>query len=524
MSEVQSSIFIMKNTPQSLKGSETYLKNRQWTVYSAASLKEAVAIIIQKQPEFVMVSADHPNKKVRILPKLLAQAFSVKIILYSETTTPAAMISLRDMNQPYVVYPPVSGPAIERMLLKMQKDSETQQGPDSSNHIARGNEPGAAPKVIQLKGEAPSAKDSAISFEQARLALSQLIDNSDDESSGANKGNTIFIDQSLEQRKQEEDLASWEERKEGESFEDWQKRMQSTLAFKSSTQGGQSNVSNLGGNKSEKPMRPPGMDNDEDWDPHKLSPIDSGGLNAKKGLPAFSQEDNLETATPQSIVQKGVTDALEKSVVRRTRSAADIQRIENSSHMACIIVDSSRFSGYLVAALGKDRKIDKSFLDAIKDRLFVFLRANGEQVKNEESMEVKLQEVKFESWALEQAEFLRKSIHDGDEIAMAFFPNKEVEVKLTESASEKMVSLNLNDLKDDTPVEFDLYMYLPSNNKYLLYTPQGMPFYKDQKNRLQEKGVAQMHLRKESAGDVKRYRAQNFLNEKIAEYKKGKQV
>ena len=68
-------------------------------------------------------------------------------------------------------------------------------------------------------------------------------------------------------------------------------------------------------------------------------------------------------------------------------------------------------------------------------------------------------------------------------------------------------------------MEFDVYVYLPENNKYVIYTPKGGTFYTRQKDRLLEKGVQRMHLKKESIGDVKRYRAQNYLNDKISQYK-----
>jgi hypothetical protein len=227
----------------------------------------------------------------------------------------------------------------------------------------------------------------------------------------------------------------------------------------------------------------------------------------------------------ESIVVKGSVDALDKTVITRDDLAEEqITKIENSTNVACITVDSPRFSGYLVAALGKNRKVDKAFIDSIKTKLFAYLKANGEVVNNEDSMGIKIQEVEFESWAIEQAEFLRKSVHDGDEVAMAFFPHQDLSTKLEDSASQKMVKMSVDELKEDIAVEFDLYMYMPANNKYLLYTPQGMPFYGKQKENLQGKGVTHMHLRRESVGEVKKYRAQNYLNDKIEAFKAAKKI
>jgi hypothetical protein len=106
---------------------------------------------------------------------------------------------------------------------------------------------------------------------------------------------------------------------------------------------------------------------------------------------------------------------------------------------------------------------------------------------------------------------------------MAFFPSQDTTVRLEASASERMLQLDMSELRGNVVLEFDLYIYLPQNQKYLLYTPEGRPLYEEQKKRLMDKGVAKMHLRKESAQGVKRYRAQNFLNDKIEEFKKKKQ-
>jgi hypothetical protein len=60
---------------------------------------------------------------------------------------------------------------------------------------------------------------------------------------------------------------------------------------------------------------------------------------------------------------------------------------------------------------------------------------------------------------------------------------------------------------------------MEENQKYVRYTAQGGTFYQSQKDRLKEKGVNNLHIRKDSIHDLKRYKAQNYLNDKIAEYK-----
>lgn len=252
------------------------------------------------------------------------------------------------------------------------------------------------------------------------------------------------------------------------------------------------------------------------------APIMESDPIGKKGQlkPKYKFHTPKETDN-DSIIVKGTQAALDESV-HVTGDVDTVNEIDKTSNLACIEINSPRFSGYLVAALGKNRQIDQAFLDMVRERLFNFLRTHGEVVSEADSTSISLnlQEVEFEAWAFEQAEFLRKSIHEGDEIAMAFFPSSDTKVRIEDSVSEKMVKMTLDDLKDDTTVEFDLYIYMPENNKYLLYTPQGRPIYKDQKSRLTQKGVTHMHLRKESVSQVKKYKVQNFLNDKIEMFKK----
>lgn len=587
------SIYILKTNAQSLKGAETYLKNRGWTVGVGTDLRAALAYIIQKQPSVVLLSADHPNKKVRMLPRLLSQAFPVKIIAFAEKQGSQSMRALQEMKQEYNLFPPVSGPAIERLIRKMKKDEEMKQKSYEESLKAGNSDPNAAPTddVLRFSSDKTGGGKNHSTFEAAQKALSALVGgNEDDESLGAfeqseakSSGSGIYMSQGAPRQlgpaymggvgaygdkppgyvpTPQELQAQWnqlpEEAKNGESFDDWANKMRELAA-----QGAFSQAKANGGNGYFPQQQAPGttqggssfQNAESDWqgmDPStgparpskdqppptssegdigwkhdtprrwqkKEAPIMESGPIKKKGkrsqiLEQYSKAD----LSKESLIVKGAQQALDETVlIREDLDEDDVKEVERTSNVACITVESPRFSGYLVCAMGKNRKIDKAFIDMIQKRLFSFLKTNGEEINEKDTMSLKLQEVDFQDWALQQAEFLRKSVHESDEVAMAFFPNKNINVNLEDSASEKMVKMTLDELKEDTPIEFDLYIFMPENNKYLLYTPQGMTFYGNQKGRLKDKGVTHMHLRRDSITGVKKYRAQNFLNEKIAGY------
>jgi hypothetical protein len=224
----------------------------------------------------------------------------------------------------------------------------------------------------------------------------------------------------------------------------------------------------------------------------------------------------------ETLIVKGVKKALEDSV--QVGDGTVKEKLQDSSNVACIVVESSRFSGYLVAAMGKNRKVDQKLIKMISERLTKFLKDNGEEQVEDAGQGIKIKQVDFEDWALEYAEFLRKSVHNGDEVAMAFFPFAEANHKMGDSASTEMGSIKIDDLHGDIQVEFNLYIFLPANKRYVLYTPKGSKFYGNQKQRLSKMGVTHLHMRKTEAQDLSKYRAQNYLNSKIQEYetRKGK--
>ena len=189
--------------------------------------------------------------------------------------------------------------------------------------------------------------------------------------------------------------------------------------------------------------------------------------------------------------------------------------VANTVNSGCIVVESERFSGYLVTALGRNEAINENFLAGIKKKLFKYLKDNGEHLTESEALDIKLKPVEFEPWALEYADFLRTSVHKGDEIAVAFFPRRPVHVSLENSYHRDMAKIRLLDLKGDREVNFDLYIYLETNKKYVLYTPQGGVFYQKQMDRLKQQGYTHMHVPKSASDQVTKYSAQNYLNDLV---------
>ncbi|QDK37090.1 hypothetical protein [Bdellovibrio sp. NC01] len=490
------SLLIIKSHAQGLAPAESFLKNRDWVIKSTANLKEALIYLVQNQPQFVMVSIDHPNRKVRNLPKVLTQAFPVVVIAFSETASAANLKILSETSAEYAIFPPITGPSIERTVNKYYKDLQTKGLSASSRDSSWGQAEGGQAGMISIKG-ANGSNEASANF----LAQFLAGDNDDQALMG-----------SLSSK-----LDASQQGSQGDA-----------MHARSSSSQADANPSNANGISALEKNNPfaNAMQADEpkQADYHPSQKKNNGPGWAPTEMPAPSKErpgaesldyDRKRLAGQDSLMSQGARDALEKSCINFTEPVVELEKATN---MACILVESSRFSGYLIAAMAKDKKMDTLFIDKVRSRLFKFLRDNGEQLPDSETMPIKVKEVPFEDWALEHADFLRKSAHNGEEIAMAFFPRRDLKVKLLDCSDEEMAAIHIDELSSDIPVEFNVYIYLPRNNKYLLYTPCGGTFMHNQKERLVNSGVSHLHILRLELAGLDKYRAQNFLNDKINEF------
>ncbi len=94
-------VVILTGKPGSMKQAETFLRNRNWNLFSTCDLRDCLHAVLKVQPDFVLIAADHPNRKVKSLPKILSQAVAVKIIAFVEATNGNSMGALNEMKMEY---------------------------------------------------------------------------------------------------------------------------------------------------------------------------------------------------------------------------------------------------------------------------------------------------------------------------------------------------------------------------------------------------------------------------------------
>jgi hypothetical protein len=604
---IKQKLFILKAKSKNLKNAEQFLKNRDFEVVSTTDMKVAISTILSGQASVIMLSADHTNPKVLKLPQIIQQSFNPIIIIFSEGVSQKGIAALRECRHPYVLYPPVSGPAVERMILKIEREKKEKLDAEKKevDRVVRENshEHGTmkfsgtvnsndADIIMQAKTvekelaeilSGDSAVDSSFSDTQddgeedsyTGFAQGQSTHGShatqDDASDVRNYLNQDSNDPASEGSSGEIRGPGYAgthrapgakgpgTRAQGES--ESEDSTNGIGAFSPSGQGSQSGINSQSSTTAEVNESEGNQDSEasraglpkfvgmnrkgdkhtstqgEDDHGHQSSFEEAGGskshvtkpvevtregeltpaeILSKKGLNilTFKADDNA------SFLIKGTKHAVENTA--RYVQGKKVSKIQSCTKVSCFKVEASKFSGFVIVAFGEKDKIDVQFNKNIQTYLCEYLKINGLEVNTGDLQELKLKEVNFEEWSVREADFLMTSIHEGNEIALAFFPQEKRDAPLELSAQADMAKMTIDEIKADEPVEFDVYIHLPTNNKYVRYTPKNGTMYSSQKNRLKSGGHAKIHIRKESESDLSRYRVQNFLNDKIENFKKSK--
>lgn len=195
--------------------------------------------------------------------------------------------------------------------------------------------------------------------------------------------------------------------------------------------------------------------------------------------------------------------------------AKEVETLGTNKRFACLFVKSFNLSGYLIAALGKDRVVDAQLMADIRNKLFQSLRAEGNDMFEADPIQLELHEVQIENWAMHEAKFLAKAVHQAQEIAVAFFENDS---PFEISEVEQMMKMKIEELDHEVPVDFDLYVYLPVNDRLIKITHKGRSIQGEQQERLMTRGLKHLHIHREDFSAAFQYAVGSKLSRKIRNY------
>jgi hypothetical protein len=192
-----------------------------------------------------------------------------------------------------------------------------------------------------------------------------------------------------------------------------------------------------------------------------------------------------------------------------------VEPVRKISRVTSFRVETKRLSGFFVFAYGKDRTFEPKWLGNMQAELKKYLGAFDAESSLDSPDETLIAEVQFPDWSKEQADFIHEATHNDAELALAFFKDP-TQLSAQASLRPDHVEIGINHLRGDSVVNFDVYVYLPENARFVLYTPQGGTFYESQKKKLISEGLNTVHIHKRSFDELRKQRTREFLEESTA--------
>lgn len=174
------------------------------------------------------------------------------------------------------------------------------------------------------------------------------------------------------------------------------------------------------------------------------------------------------------------------------------------------------FTGMLVFVMGDEDSVDPILINNMREKLGslnTFIKFDGIMTK---SLNIEIDEVDFNIWTSHKARFVSRAAHRGKEVMMAFFEMEKQMVEIGPSIDPKMAKISVNSITPNVAIDFDAYLYLQSNQKFLKYLHNGTRVSITQLQSLKEREIDSFHIDKDDQSTYHAYVAKNFLNATIS--------
>lgn len=487
-------LYFLHNPKSNLNALESYLKKRNFEVVLQSDPKQALVEIVQTSPEYTFIAWDHPNERVQQLPKVILQSILTNIIPFCFSNDKRSIRALQATNIAHKLYPPITGPSIQRLLMKLEKENMASLQEDSGSKkrkTATTSEPKQS-NMIQVKSTFQGNDENINSLMQDledHQDRSQKIQNSMPLTSSEKSSPQIFNKQEKVQQLRKSQMKFFKsEEKTGHDA----KGRKSAIAYmpQMASEGA-----------------PP------------LTATLKNQFNKSYDERLFGQLSELIETFNES----------EKRTDQDKHSINSL--ISQATSGYCLVVNSEKWSGYLVIA-------SEAYLefDSLQTLIQQWLQENLEDIstieKNETSEEALLDTVsvqgfyihfsavQFDEFAQAQANYCKIIEQHSKKTVISFFSANPRFLNIELHEKHDMITLHLSEMPFGKNTGVDIYLYLVENDKFILYLKNQDSLSQEQFNRLSEKNVENIYSSLEFEQAILRLRCENVLNLMIEEFNK----
>lgn len=215
-------------------------------------------------------------------------------------------------------------------------------------------------------------------------------------------------------------------------------------------------------------------------------------------------------------VRNGVVQILQKNF-RFAEGIMD-RPVGWSSKVLCVHLKATHFDGHFLIATGGDEELEGEGQAQLESAMKNMLTEIFGSLEVYDVHPLDIQRVEFKDWALETADFLESGLHDGLEIAVAFFTGSGKIFELEVLGSSDYCKLRLEEVHPGVSLDFDVYLHLPLNGRFLMYIPRGGNITVPQQMNLEGRGIKNLFVAKKDRRSVLRSRVRMHFAQSISNF------
>lgn len=534
-------LFFVKNMNHQFSPVEKFLVKRGYNVIVETDVRTGLDRIMESNPEYIFLAWDHKNENIRAMPKTIYQSCTGQIVPFIMSTQRDQIIQLESSGFENKLYPPLSGPAIIRLI---QKNEKKNQAFEQINKKAPSSAAKKDSEMIQVKSFFTADDDQKSEVTGRRSAAVSESDRK--KAATLSRGQAQKFAKSLDQQsllvasgKHDPAKAKFmaallkEIDKDAVISEEQKQKTKTNLSAaveKDFSLNGSQDVL-------KKAIE------DEIDQINELSKVDKAITKARL-LALFENKTGSSEGAMSALLPKATKKLSNNQKQYLDQSFSETVKPEmfdvletysdlsgNTSLLAettliyVMAIQELEWTGYLT--LASENYLDKTSAQVILNNwLKQMIRIERidqnpdeqEELPDSELFEMRVPKVDFADFCSYKAEFFKEIDYEGKKTMLGFFSFSPYQVINSIHEAFDMLELSTEFLQPNHSLPFDVNLYLPENKRFILYLRPESFLDDAQVSRLQTRKVQYIYSNMDYEFSLLKYKAEFNLRALIASY------
>ncbi len=540
-------------------------------VQYCTDLKDFLAICLDQQPDLIGVSVSYPHQQITRFPKIFKMALNIPVLTFGEAQDAKTRKALSSTTGDLQIQGVITAHNLWMKIVNFQKMQEeeiekaqngvTESGESKPNSIflkngknkSAGNKNSILSSLFSALNEDGSAEKSESNFkhfssDDGNKPTTTYHDTSSESAELKTSNMNHVVGTTSSKEKKTSSLNSIEGRDTSNNGRDNKsddksintgKRDAAVVNKKASILDSLLNTDPSLGSSKENLTRPESKNaKNKQGDVLDQFPKESESRNNQNqrefGKVQLSDEKEIKEEAVKKTKEKSLREQVKKKSVlelccelslEKTFKAPKSEEIKrfNLEDIAVFTVDLGSIKGYLLLASVPGKAVDDE-VRSFKKYLIEALKENGAFGDVSEPYRLDLSVENYIPSVAEFSEFnVNHQASNGEMFNVAFVQREVVLPTLSESDKPDMFFIDIKIIPPQTPVNFEAFIYLPRNNRFVRYLKEnGSLSLKQAKRHMEEDGQKKLYLPKNQKRQFEKFYIRNTLNWEFELHKKSK--